>query len=373
LSHYRYLCKQAAPKVDVKRDIGAPPKFIKELEDHVRMEMTEPELGAKYRLMRCRTKLLTGVSGSGKTLSIQGLWRSIYGVMSDVTGVPIEDLPFRVLRLRAGSVLSKWYSESEKQLDKFFDEVEQLADEYFELPNGQMVLLPVIVICEEIDGLARTRGSDSVSDRVQTTLLQRLDATSQRMRDQLILYLFTSNVPELIDPAFLRRAGGTIERFDRLNRRACSEVLDKHLRDLPLREDDATRLNGAALRRVKGAILPWLYSANGEDRGLVEITYVGATEPEVKYRRDFLTGALIARAIQEASEQGRAAEWSGRAPGVTTSYLTSAIASQVGSIVDQLHQHNVNQYVSLPEGARVASVRRISQPKRLPPQLMRNP
>ena len=366
LSHYQYICKDPVPDVVIKRDIGAPPKFIRELQRHVIMEMTNPELGRKYHLMRCRMKLLAGVSGSGKSLSIQGMWRLMYETMSEVIGVPIEQLPPRVMHLRSSSVLSKWYSESEKHLDKFFDEVEQLANETFTGPDGVEYDLPLLVITEEADSLAPTRGNDSVHDRVQTTLLQRLDATTQKLRDRLILFLFTTNVPEMVDPAFLRRAGGTVVRFGRLSQRACGDVLDKHLRDLPIRINGKCEMSEKAGQHVKSRLLPWLFSPNGEDKGLVEITYVGATEPDVKYRRNFLTGALIARAVQEAAEEGPLAEWSGEPAGVTAGQLMSALARQIQSIIDQLHPHNVHQYVTLPDGVRVGSLRRIPQPKTPP-------
>ena len=369
LSHYQYICKDPVPDVVIQRDIGAPPKFMRELQRHVTMEMTNPELGRKYRLMRCRMKLLAGVSGSGKSLSIQGMWRLMYETMSEVTGMPIEQLPPRVMRLRSSSVLSKWYSESEKLLDKFFDEVEQIAAETFIGSDGVEYDLPLLVITEEVDSLARTRGGDAVHDRVQTTLLQRLDATTQKLRDRLIIFLFTTNVPEMVDPAFLRRAGGTVVRFDRLSQRACGDVLDKHLRDLPIRVNGKCETSEKARQHVKSRVLPWLFSPNGEDKGLVEITYVGATEPDVKYRRNFLTGALIARALQEAAEEGRLAEWSGESAGVSSAQLMSALARQIQSIIDQLHAHNVHQYVTLPDGVRVGSLRRIPQPKAPPAEL----
>ena len=101
----------------------------------------------------------------------------------------------------------------------------------------------------------------------------------------------------------------------------------------------------------------------------MEITYVGATEPDVKYRRNFLTGALIARAVQEAAEEGRLGEWNGESAGVTATQLMSALARQTQSIIDQLHTHNVHQYATLPDGVRVGSVRRIPQSKAQPTEL----
>lgn len=367
LSHYQYLAKETVPDVVVERDIGSPPAFIEELTEHVRMELLSPEVGRRYRLRRSTMKLLTGVSGSGKTLSIQGFWRRMYEVLSEVTGVTVGELPPRVLRLRMAQVLSKWLGESDKQLDRFFDEVDQLADELYEAPNGDLFELPVLVICEEADGLARARGDEAVYDRIQTTLLQRLDTTCQRLRDKLVIFLFTTNVPHLVDPAFLRRAGGTTERFGRLSKRGFGAVLAKHLRGLPFAD-----ANADTDRRAVAGVVAWLFSPNGSDKGQVELTYVGSSTPVIKHRRDFLTGALVDRAVQQAAAEACRAERQGaERPGLTAEMLIAAIDQQVRSIVDQLHKDNASNYLTLPDGMRVGNVRRIEQPAVLPFQLER--
>lgn len=369
LSHYRYLIRSRPPETSIQRDIGNPPPFLEELTDHVRREMTDPELGRRYRLRRAVMKLLTGVSGSGKTLCVQGFWRKMYEVMSEITGVPMEDLPPRVVRLRMSEVLSKWLGDSDKHIDLFFDEVDQLADERFEGPDGRRHEMPLLAICEECDGLARARGDDAIHDRIQTTLLQRLDVTCQKLRDRLVIFLFTTNVPQVVDPAFLRRAGGTTERFGRLNRRGFVAVLNKHLRDLPLLGgDDATE----AQRNVVHDVVAWLFSPNGNDRGQVELTFAGSTQPMTKHRRDFLNGALVDRAVQEAATEACRAERQGTdRPGLTAASLVAAFDRQVRSVVDQLHPHNVTNYLDLPDGVRVVNVRRIDQPTVLPMTLER--
>jgi ATP-dependent 26S proteasome regulatory subunit len=371
LAHYRYLARVPVPDVDVSRDIGAPPAFLEELAEHVRLEMLDPALGHRYRRRRSVMKLLTGVSGTGKTLCVQGFWRRMYEEMSAVTGAAVADLPPRVLRLRMSEVLSKWLGESDKSIDRFFDEIDQLADEVFVSPDGSEHVLPLLAICEECDGLARARGEDAIYDRVQTTLLQRLDVTCQKLKDKLVIFLFTTNVPHVVDPAFLRRAGGTTERFGRLGRRSFVAVLRKHLRGLPFvaeKEVDPAE----AERRAVGDLTAWLFSPNGADRGQVELTYVGSSAPALKYRRDFLTGALVDRAVQQAAAEACRAERAGAArPGLSSALLVSTFDGQVRGIVDQLHRDNVSQYLDLPDGARVGTVRRIEQPALLPVELER--
>jgi hypothetical protein len=373
LSHYRYLVRDAVPNVMLSRDVGSPPPFLFELIDHLRDELEAPELGRRYRLRRSATKLLSGVSGSGKSLSIRAYWRMMYEVMSEHTGCPIEALPPRVVRLRMPQVLSKWLGDSDKNLDRFFDEVEQLADERWTAPSGEVFELPVLVICEEIDGLARARGSgDPIYDRIQTTGLERLDMNCQRLADRLATFLFTTNLPHLVDPAFLRRAGGTMEHFGRLDRRGFQSVLEKHLLGLPMRAD-LGGVQAAAEKRLLRETTDWLFSAGGHDQGLVEVTMVGSSTPIVKRRRDFLTGAMVDRAVQQAALEARRAERRGEAaPGLSPELLIGAFHDQIQAIVGQLTAHNAENYLDLPDGMRVGNVRRIAQPAWQPHQLERN-
>lgn len=373
LSHFRFLVKDPVPDVVVERDIGSPPEFLWEIADHIRMEMEDPDGGRRYRLHRSVMKFLTGVSGSGKTLSILALWRLMYEIMSKETGVPIEALPQRVLRLRTPLVMSMWLGESEKLLDRFFDEVNQVADTPFVAPDGREFLLPVLAIGEEFEALSRARGHDHEGhmDRIQTPILDRLDTTCQPIRDKLVLFLFTSNVPDLVDSAVLRRAGVSIERFGRLDRRGFLAVLEKQLRDIPLSlVDGADPADGK--RQLLQDAAAWLFSPNGPDKGQAEIKFHGSNNPVIKFKRDFLTGDLIHRAVQQASAEARRGEWRGSdRSGLSSAGLLKALDRQVRNIVEQLSEFNVGSYLTIPRGQHVSSVRPLEQPAVQPFELRR--
>ena len=367
LSHYRFVERKPVPDVVLGRDLGAPPAFIEELADLARLEMMNPEVRRRFRLHRCTTKLLVGVSGSGKSYGIQALWRRLYEVMAEVTGAPLEDLPQRVMWLRPSGVLSKWLGDSDKNLDRFFDEVETLASEPFVAPDGRSYELPVLAILEEIDGLARARGTEPVYDRILTTALPRLDTSRAELRDKLIIFIATTNVAHQVDHAFLRRVGGTIEHFGRLNRAGFIAVIDKHLQGCPFEGDDA---EPEARRQAVAEVTAWLFSPSHADVGEVELTFAGSTTPVVKRCRDFLTPSVVERAVQQAGEAViRGGAHSGEPCGLTSEALISALHEQVRSIVDQLSESNAREYVDLPDGVRVARVRRVRQPSIQPYQL----
>jgi len=292
-------------------------------------------------------------------------------VMAEVAGVSIEDLPQRVLELRSSDVLSKWVGESDRNIARFFEEVEQVASETFQTPDGRVMELPVLVICEEIDALARQRGSDAIHDRIQATLLTSLDPARGLFRDRLVLVLCTTNAPGLVDAAFRRRAGGTVSSFGDMDRFTFRAVLQKHLRGRPL-----LRANGASedeqQRRVVADLTAWLFSPNGSDPGQVELAFVGQPNPVIKHRRDFITGGLIDRAIDEASHRACDREWRGaEETGLSTEQLMCAVDAQVRHIVDQLTPGNCEQYLTLPDAMRVGTVRRIPQAPVLPIELER--
>ncbi|MFI5382113.1 MAG: AAA family ATPase [Tepidisphaerales bacterium] len=363
LNHFRYLDRSPVPEISIEQDIGDPHPFLDELSTHVRGEMTDPVIRRLYGIRRSASRMLVGTTGSGKTLSIDGFIRRSAEIVSEITNVPVEDLPPRLLRINMEKILSMWLGESDKALARVFDEAIELYDQPFVTPDGRAFYPPVIVVGEEIDALGRARGGDheSVHDRIMTVALKRLDINRPEYHDRLIIFLFSSNVPQLVDPAMLRRMGGEIVRFGRLSTpRAFRAVLTKLIRKLPCAGDEADP--AAARHRVVNEVVDWLFGSDAEE-GMVELDVASASQPLVKHRRDFITGALVDRAIQQAAAQAcREHELGSDRPGLTTEMICEALDNQVRGIVDQLSEHNVGSYVDLPEGARVTRVRRGARP-----------
>ena len=125
-------------------------------------------------------------------------------------------------------------------------------------------------------------------------------------------------------------------------------------------------------RRIADDLAVWLYGQNAEDDGQVEINYVGQANASIIYRRDFVTAGLIDRAVQEACEEAVEEAWLGDDDrGFDTAQLSRAIDRQVANIAGLLTAGNAARYLALPDGMRVATVRRIAQPVVLPFELER--
>ena len=358
-AHFRFLDRGPVPDVIEHRDIGSPPRAIGQVARHVREEMTRPELRRRFKLRPCITKLLAGVSGSGKTLARLAIHRKVYEVMSEITGTPINELPPRVFIFKTSQMLSMWLGESDKNIDRLFDEVEKMADTKYANDKGKEFVLPVMVVMEEADGMGRSRGAsqDAIYDRILTTLLQRLDPNRCSLANKLVVVISTTNEPQMVDPAFLRRIGGSVETFGRLDEKGFSDILTKHVAGLP-----ATNGGGKpekVWKHIIDKLGDWMFR---NDEGIVALTYQGQVEPVVKYRKDFLTGALIDRAVQEAAtEAWELSIKDDPDAGITLEHLMESMNNQVLSVAHQLVPQNVGSYLDLPENVRVTSVKRIQQ------------
>ena len=160
--------------------------------------------------------------------------------------------------------------------------------------------------------------------------------------------------------------------FTHLSRRQFVSVLTKRLRDLPLKPLNGSKNASATRQRIVSDLTGWLFSRNGLDRGQVELSLANASEGLIKYRRDFLTGAVVDKAVQQACTDACHGEHEGRsAGGVTVERLMACFDQQIRAICDQLNQFNAASYVELPDAARVTAVRRLAQPAVLPFQLQR--
>lgn len=370
----RHLSKEPLPDVRLERDIGCPPAYIRDLGLHVYAAMIKPELVRALGIRRCQTRLLVGPSGTGKSLSILAFIRLVLEIAAEVCGVPVETLPRRVMRVQVSQILSKWLGDSDKNVDEFFDAIDHFARQEFVGPDGHRHELPLLVVFEEADALGRSRDGhgDGAYGRILTTLLQRLDLTVSQLKDRLVIFLFTSNVPRVLDPAFMRRAATKTERFGRLDRRGFVSVLEKVLGDRLLLPFDG-EARPETRRRLVSQITAWAYGPNS-DRGQVELQSAGHPTPVIKYRRDFMTGGLIDRAVQQASQEAcHRALFGNEKVGVTPALLMAAISDQVTAIVNVLDSQNAHEYLTLPDDVRVTSVRRIEQPTVVPTELETRP
>lgn len=141
----------------------------KDVKRRINEILQEVEKGKTYGI------ILFGPPGTGKTSLAKAI---------------ANKLKWNYFELKASDVLSKWYGESEVLLTTFLDEVEASQ--------------PAVLLIDEIDSFTMSRDNDlhEVTHRLINILLNRLQDFHDK--NDKILVIGTTNVPQEIDEAFLR-------------------------------------------------------------------------------------------------------------------------------------------------------------------------
>ena len=189
-------------------DIGDLEEAKEKIREIVELPMKHPELFKHLGIEPPKGILLYGPPGTGKTLLAKALANEIGAYFIAINGPEI---------------MSKYYGESEQRLREIFEEAEKNA--------------PSIIFIDEIDAIAprREEVTGEVEKRVVAQLLTLMDGLKGRGR---VIVIGATNRPDALDPA-LRRPG----RFDREieirppDKRARKEILQVHIRNMPLADD----------------------------------------------------------------------------------------------------------------------------------------
>ncbi len=189
-------------------DIGDLEEAKEKIREIVELPLRHPELFRHLGIEPPKGILLYGPPGCGKTLLAKALANEVGAYFIAINGPEI---------------MSKYYGESEQRLREIFEEAEKNA--------------PAIIFIDEIDAIApkREEVTGEVEKRVVAQLLTLMDGLKERGK---VIVIGATNRPEALDPA-LRRPG----RFDREieirppDKRARKEILQVHVRNMPLADD----------------------------------------------------------------------------------------------------------------------------------------
>lgn len=189
-------------------DVGGLDEELKRIREMIELPLKHPELFDRLGISPPKGVLLYGLPGTGKTLIAKALAHESGASFFPILGPEI---------------MSRYYGQSEERLREIFQEAEENA--------------PSIIFLDEIDSIAPSRDSDSgeLERRVVAQLLTLMDGLSGRGE---VIVIGATNRENSVDAA-LRRPG----RFDREielgvpSRKGRRDILDIHLRGMPLTED----------------------------------------------------------------------------------------------------------------------------------------
>lgn len=190
-------------------DVGGLKEVKRNLKSILQLPSRDLPIFANTRIGPPKGIMLSGPSGTGKTL----MTKALSGEMGMT--LIVVDPP---------SLLSKWVGETEKGLREVFKRAKQTS--------------PCILLLDEIEAIAQARSaeySSDVSQRVVSQLFRELDELHGSLG---VFVIAATNRIDLVEPALLR-AG----RFDYIiefpfpDREAREEILKTYLDSLPLDAD----------------------------------------------------------------------------------------------------------------------------------------
>jgi ATP-dependent 26S proteasome regulatory subunit len=361
---HRFVDRSNLPNVHPSKDIGSPHPCLGWLVRRTRVLLFREDLRSRFDQRPRVSLLMTGPSGTGKTLTIKAFLTLFSEMLIERTG--LKDLESRVIRVKMSEHLSEWLGRSDKNFDQLFDDIQALAAEEVETASGERIRLPITVIFEEVEGIARRRsagendGASGAMDRILGTLLQRLDDPLDELSKLSLILISTSNRPAMIDVAMQRRLGAKVARFKRLDREGLAAVLRKKVKSrYPFASHNGTMQTSLRTQLIDEVVAS-LFSPANEESPLIELTLRDGQKIE-KFSRDFLTGALVEQGLSDAIDQlVFYAEQSGLDDvGLDGAIVIDCLQRQIDAMAENIAPFNAGDYVDIPEHTQVANVRRI--------------
>ena len=157
-------------------DIGGLEDVKNELREMIEFPVTHPEYFEELGIQPPKGALLYGPPGCGKTLLAKAM---------------ANQCECNFISIKGPQLLSKWVGESESNVRNVFEKARQAS--------------PCILFFDELDSIARSRGSTSggpgIGDSVVNQLLTEMDGMAKRNN---VFVIGATNKPDGLDPAIMR-------------------------------------------------------------------------------------------------------------------------------------------------------------------------
>jgi transitional endoplasmic reticulum ATPase len=158
-------------------DVGGLEDVKRELKETVQYPVEHPEMFKKFGMQPSKGVLFYGPPGCGKTLLAKAI---------------ANECQANFISIKGPELLTMWFGESEANVRELFDKARQAA--------------PCVLFFDELDSIARARGSSSgdaggAGDRVINQILTEMDGMGAKKN---VFIIGATNRPDIIDPAIMR-------------------------------------------------------------------------------------------------------------------------------------------------------------------------
>lgn len=249
--------------------VGGYKELKQKIEELVLIPWRNRQQAKKYGVKVPRGILLYGDPGTGKTHLAKAI---------------ATEAKVKVIRVSGAKLKSKWFGEYEQNIARTFEIARKAA--------------PVVVIIDEVESIASTRGGlgegSKALDSGLNELLQQLDGVEE-IHD--VFLVCTTNRPDIVDQAFIRSGRVEYQFFmSRPDNEAREEILRVHLSDtkIPLGDDVSVDRLAKLTDGMVGADL-WRVVRSASLKSFCEHVQIDNEKPALEMRH-FLTSIDEVRA-----------------------------------------------------------------------------
>jgi len=187
------------------QDVGGLEEAKEKLRELVELPLISPELFKQAGIKPSKGILLSGASGTGKTLLAKAV---------------ANEANANFISVKGPELISKWVGESEKHVREIFKTARMVS--------------PAIIFFDEFDSISKLRGTsmNDSTEKVVNQLLTELDGVEELEK---VVVMAATNRKDLIDPALLRP--GRIDSIIELgnpDEKTRKKIFEVHTREMPL-------------------------------------------------------------------------------------------------------------------------------------------
>lgn len=273
-----------------RNQVGSPHPVAEQVVNHFRDSLERPEwieqLGTRDR----RGYLFVGQTGGGKSYHVKLIATEIHDLVEEHTGTRTS----RVFMCDASQFWDPYFGATEQKINAWAKKIEALGSQKLKDKDGHEIKVPLLGVIEECEALFRSRGGDEhgsghLFDRVLSLLLQKLESAEDAIGVPIV-WVCTSNRPDLIDAAAMRRIGMRKAIFGNLTAQATHDVM-------------VTKTQGMNVNyeRIAAEIVRFLHESD-EGQAIAQVVFRNKTE-RVLHRRELVTPSILEEAVSFAADQ----------------------------------------------------------------------
>jgi ATP-dependent 26S proteasome regulatory subunit len=324
-----------------RAEVGSPHPIVDEILERYKAACENRDWWQALRIRSRCSYLLVGGTGTGKSYNLKLLTNEVHNLVELWTGVRSS----RLVMLDAADFWAPYFGETEQRISRWAAKLQRLGSQVLTFRDGRTARLPLIVCLEEAEGLLRGRGetdgSGHLFDRAMSLFLQKTDSLECALQVPVI-WITTSNRPDLADSAALRRLGMRRVTFDMLTPAAMQSVLrTKITPDMPIgpagEVDDAARV--ACIQQILGYLI-----GPQPRQEMAQVTLMNGKQLSV-LRQDMISPALLEEAVSAGLDAAlRTSRQVGRLVGLDAAAVIQALHRHFGELVPTLRPHNIAEY-----------------------------